>query len=324
MRRREFIAGLGGAAAAWPLATRAQQPRMPVIGFLGAASPESSVILAPFLLGLKEAGFVDGQNVTIEFRWANGQNDRLPALAADLVSRRVAVICAMGGFAPAIAAKAATATIPIVFEGGGDPVILGLVESLGRPGGNVTGSINLSTGPTDAKAVEMLRELMPAATSLGILTNPSNKAAGFQTQAAALALRWEIQVFEASTDDELKTAFESMAKRKVNALTVAPDPFFTNRRAQIVALAAQYAIPASYSFRDFVIVGGLMSYGADLREPSRVAGIYAGRILKGEKPADLPVQQAVKVELVINLKTAKVLGLTFPLSLLGRADEVIE
>jgi putative tryptophan/tyrosine transport system substrate-binding protein len=221
MRRREFIAGLGSAAA-WPLAGGAQQRAMPVIGFLGATSPESSTVLAPFLLGLKEAGFVDGQNVTIEYRWANGQNDRLPALAADLVNRRVAIICAIGGYAPAIAAKAATATVPIVFEGGGDPVMLGLVASLGRPGGNATGSTNLTAGPIDAKVVEMLRELIPAATSLGILTNPTNKAPGFQTQAAARALRWESQVFEASTDDELKTAFENMAKRMVSALSVGP------------------------------------------------------------------------------------------------------
>jgi putative ABC transport system substrate-binding protein len=320
MRRPDFIAGLGSAAA-WPVVARGQQP---VIGFLGATRPDGSTILAPFLQGLKEAGFVDGQNVTIEYRWANGQNDRLPALAADLVNRRVAVICAIGGYAPAIAAKAATATIPIVFQGGGDPVVLGLVASLGRPGGNVTGSTNLTAGPTETKAVEMLRELIPAATSLGILRNPINKASGFPAQQAARALRWESRVFEASTDDELKTAFENMAKSKVSALSVDADPFFTNRRAQIIALAAQYSIPASYPFRDFVVAGGLISYGADLRETSRVAGIYAGRILKGEKPADLPVQQAVKVELVINLKTAKALGLTFPLTLLGRADEVIE
>jgi putative ABC transport system substrate-binding protein len=324
MQRREFIAGLGGLAAS-PLAAQAQQPKMPVIGFLSAGSRDTNIGLAPFLRGLKEAGFVEGQNVAIEYRWADGHNDRLPALAADLVNRQVAVICAIGGGLPAIAAKAATSTIPIVFQFGGDPVRQGLVASLGRPGGNATGAMNLSGGPTDAKAVQFLRELMPAATSLGLLVNPTNLRA-FQTEvaAAARALRWESQIFEASNDDELKTAFENMANRKISALSVAPDTFFTSRRVQIVALAAHYAIPASYYFREFVFAGGLMSYGADLQEPSRVAGNYAGRILKGEKPTDLPVQQAVKVELIINLKTAKALELTFPITLLGRADEVIE
>jgi putative tryptophan/tyrosine transport system substrate-binding protein len=322
MRRREFIAGLGSAAA-WPAVTRAQQA-VPVIGYLGPTSRDNSVTLAPFLLGLREAGFVEGQNVDIEYRWADGQNERLPALAADLVHRRVAVICAIGGILPALAAKAATTTIPIVFVFGADPVSVGLVASLGRPGGNATGAMNLTGGPTDAKAVQFLREVTPTAGLLGLLVNPTNVPQGFYTQSAARVLGWNSEVFGASTDDELKLAFENMAKRKVGALSVAPDPFFTNRRAEIVALAARYAIPASYYFRDFVIAGGLMSYGPDFREPSRVAGNYVGRILKGEKPADLPVQQAVKVEMFINLKTAKTLGLTVPQSILVRADEVIE
>jgi len=319
MRRREFIAGLG--AVAWPLAARAQQA-MPVVGYLGAGSADTSLSLASFLQGLMETGFVEGRNVKIEYRWAEGRYERLPALAADLVNRRVVVICASGGMLPAIAAKAATTTIPIVFQGGGDPIRQGLVAALNRPGGNVTGALNLTGGTIDAKSVQFLRELVPAAASLGLLVNRSNRSTG--AQAAARELRWESQVFEASTDDDLKTAFETMAKRKVGAVDVVPDTFFTSRRAQIVALAAQYAIPASYYFRDFVIAGGLMSYGADFREPSRVAGNYVGRILKGEKPADLPVQQAVKVELVINLKTAKALGLTVPETLLATADQLIE
>jgi putative tryptophan/tyrosine transport system substrate-binding protein len=323
MRRREFIAGLAGATA-WPLAARAQA-QMPVIGNLSPTSPGNSVTLPAFLQGLKETSFVEGQNVTIEYRWAEGRNDRLPAMAADLVNRRVAVICAIGGILPALAAKAATSTIPIVFVFGGDPVRQGLVASLSRPGGNATGSTNLTGSATDAKAVQFLRELVPAAASHALLVNRTNVNPSFiEVQAAARGLGWESQIFEASTEDDLKTAFETMARRKVGAVNVFPDTFFTSRRAQIVALAAQFAIPASYYFRDFVTAGGLMSYGADFREPSRVAGSYVGRIIKGEKPADLPVQQAVKVELVINLKTAKALSLTFPLTLLGRADEVIE
>jgi putative ABC transport system substrate-binding protein len=246
MKRRTFIAGLGSAAA-WPVAARAQESRMPIIGYLGATSPDGNIALPAFLQGLKETGFVDGQTVTIEYRWANGQNDRLPALAADLVKRGVGVICAIGGGLPALAAKVATSKIPIVFQFGGDPVARGLVASLGRPGGNATGAVNLTGGATDAKAVELLRELVPAAALLGLLVNPTNLRPGFQT-AAAGALRWESEIFEASTDDELKAAFESMANRKVSALSVSPDTFFTSRRAQIVALAARYAIPASYYF----------------------------------------------------------------------------
>jgi putative ABC transport system substrate-binding protein len=323
MRRREFITTLGGAAA-WPLAARAQQRQVPVIGFLSGASRDGNVTLEPFLQGLKETGFIEGQNTVIEYRWAEGHYDRLPALAADLVNHRVAVICAISGRLPAIAAKAATTTIPIVFNFGGDPVSTGLVASLSRPGGNAAGSMNLTGTPTTLKAAQYLREVVPAARSLGLLMNPTNLSPDFVPEALARELRWEMQVFEASTDDDLKTAFETMAQQKIEALNVRPDTFFSSRRAQIVAMAGRYAIPASYYFRDFAIAGGLMSYGADFREPSRVAGNYAGRILKGEKPADLPVQQATKVELVVNLKTARALGLTFPLTLLGRADEVIE
>jgi putative ABC transport system substrate-binding protein len=323
MRRREFIAGLGTTVGLTVVA-RAQQPKMPVIGYLSATNA-NSIIMRPFLQGLEEAGFVEGENIIIEYRFAEGHNDRLPAMAADLVNRQVAVIAANGGRLPAIAAKAATATIPIVFNFGGDPIRQGLVASLSRPGGNATGSVNLTGGATDAKAVEFLRELVPAATLLAVLANPTNlPPGGIQTESAARLLRWESKIFDASTDDDLKTAFATMAKLKVGALNVVPDTFFASRRTQIVALAAQYAIPTSYYIRDFVIAGGLMSYGPDFREPSRVAGNYVGRILKGEKPADLPVQQAVKVEMAINLKTAKALGLTVPQSILVRADEVIE
>jgi putative ABC transport system substrate-binding protein len=324
LRRRDFITLLGGAAAAWPLAARAQQAAVPVIGYLSATSADTSPALPAFLQGLKEAGFVEGQNVKIEYRWAEGHNDRLPAMATDLVNRQVSVICANGGLLPAIAAKAATATIPIVFQIAGDPVREGLVASLSRPSGNATGAVNLTGSSTDAKAVEFLRELVPAAESLGLLVNPTNVLPDSGAQAAARQLRWEFKVFEASTDDGLKAAFATMAKQKVGAIDVVPDTFFTSRRAEIVALAAQYAIPASYYFRDFVSAGGLMSYGADFREAARVAGLYVGRVLRGEKPANLPVQQATKVELIINLKTAKVLSLTVPITLLGRADEVIE
>jgi putative tryptophan/tyrosine transport system substrate-binding protein len=324
MKRRQFIAGLGSAAG-WPIVARAQQARVPLIGFLESTSREGSVTIEPFLQGLNETGFIENQNVKIEYRWAEGRNDRLPALAADLVNRRVAVICAIGGTLPAIAAKAATSTIPIVFSMGGDPVREGLVASLNRPGGNATGSMNLSAGSTGAKAVEFLRELVPAARSLALLVNPTNlRRPVIEGQTAARALGWKAELFEASTNDGLVTAFETMAKQKVGAVNVVADTFFTIRRTQIIALASKHAIPASYYYRGFAIAGGLMSYGTDFAEPVRVAGNYVGRILKGEKPADLPVQQAVKVELVINLKTAKALGLNFPLTLLGRADEVIE
>jgi putative ABC transport system substrate-binding protein len=323
MRRREFIAGLG--AAAWPLAARAQQPAVPVIGFLNAGSAGRVTNLPAFWQGLKEAGYVEGPNLAVVYRWADSQYDRLPALAADLVNRRVALIFASGGLMPAIAAKAATSTIPIVFQGGGDPVNSGLIASFSRPGGNVTGALNLSSRMMDAKAVEFLRGLVPTASSIGLLMNPSSLNADTDEALAAIrALQWEPHIVHASTEGDMEAAFATFAEQRIGAVHVTADPWFTNHRERIVALAARYAVPTSYPFRDFVVAGGLMSYGADLRESYRLAGTYVGRILKGERPADLPVQQAVKVELVINLKTAKALDLTFPITVLGRADEVIE
>jgi putative ABC transport system substrate-binding protein len=327
LRRRDFVATLGGAAA-WPLAARAQQAAIPVIGYLSASSASSTLSLVPFLQGLKESGFVEDRNVNVEYRWADGQYDRLPALAADLVNRKVAVICATGGSFVWAAAKAATSTIPIVFQGGGDdPVKTGLVASLNRPGGNITGVTNLSGVVLGPKQIEFLRELLPTAASVGLLVNrnsPIGEASSISTREAARVLRWEFHVEYASTEADLETAFLNLAQRRIGALVVIADSFFTSHRAQIVALAARYAIPASYYFREFVVEGGLMSYGVDLRETNSIAGTYVGRILKGEKPADLPVQQATKVELTINLKTAKALGITVPLTLRGRADEVIE
>jgi ABC-type uncharacterized transport system substrate-binding protein len=326
MRRRECIALLGSAAA-WSLAARAQQSAIPVIGYLNATSAATATVSA-FLDGLRESGFVEGRNVNIEFRWADGRYDRLPALAADLVNRKVAVIYAIGSSFVTAAAKAATSTIPIVFQGGGeDPVKTGLVASLNRPGGNVTGVMNLAGPALGPKQIEFLRELLPTASSVGLLVNrnsPIGEATSTSTREAARTLRWEFHVEYASTEADLETAFANLAQRRIAALVVVGDPFFTVYRARIVALAARYAIPASYYFREFVVEGGLMSYGADLRETNRIAGTYVGRILKGEKPADLPVQAPTKYELVINLNTAKVLGLTVPPTLFARADELIE
>jgi putative ABC transport system substrate-binding protein len=299
-----------------------------LVGYLNNGSASTTSSLVPFLEGLRDSGFVEGQNVSIEYRWADGRYDRLPALAADLVNRKVAVIYAGGGSFVTAAAKAATATIPIVFQGGGvDPVKAGLVASLNRPGGNVTGVMNLGGLALGAKQIEFLRELLPAAPSVGLLVNgstPGGDANSISTREAARTLHWEFHVEYASTEADLEKAFANLAQRRIGALVVIGDSFFSNHRAQIVTLAARYAIPASYYFREFVVDGGLMSYGADLMETNRIAGSYVGRILKGEKPADLPVQQATKVELSINLQTAKALGLTVPITLLGRADEVIE
>ncbi len=299
---------------------------MPVIGFLNSTTPDLER-LRPFRQGLKEAGYVEGENVAIEYRWAENQNDRLPALAAELVRRKVAVIVATGGTLPAVSAKAATTTIPIVFGIGDDPVRLGLVASLAQPGGNATG-INFFLGELTAKRLEVLRELVPAAARVAVLVNPSNAGRTESTiraaEAAAHAMGLQIKIVGASTSGEIHAAFENLATERPDALFVGPDPFFTIRRVQLATLAARHGLPASYASRDNVEVGGLMSYGTNINDAFRQTGVYTGRILNGEKPADLPVVQSVKFELVINLPTAKALGLEIPPMLLARADEAIE
>jgi len=325
MQRREFIAGLGSAAVAWPLEARAQQPAMPVIGFLyGGSAP---VLGTGFFKGLNEMGYVVGRNVAVEYRYAENQFDRLPALAADLVRRRVAVIVATGGTV-AVPAKAATTTIPIVFSTGGDPVALGLVASLNRPGANVTG-VTLFVSEVVTQRLRWLRELVPqAATStIGFLKNPTNPLSEPDTSkilAAARSVGQQISVLRASTVDEIDAAFAAAAERHLGALIVDGDTFFSGRPDQMAALAVRYKIPSSYATRAFAEAGGLMSYGDNRNESLRQAGIYVGRILKGDKPSDLPVLQPTKFELVVNLKTAKALGLTVPQTLLVAADEVIE
>jgi putative ABC transport system substrate-binding protein len=328
MRRRELIALLGSAAVYWPLSARAQQAAMPVIGFLGSASPDLVVVrLSAFRQGLKEAGYIEGQNVTIEYRWAEGHNDRLSVLAAELVHRQVTVIVAGGGTPSAVAAKGATKTIPIVFAVAVDPVEVRLVASLNRPGGNVTGvtDLNVEVGP---KRLELLRELIPTATIIAVLVNPTSRVLTEQSlqrlQTAAPALGLQLHVLHASTERDLDTVFPTLVQLRADALVIGPDNFFNARIKQLAALTLRHAVPTIYEFRPFVEAGGLMSYGSSETEYYRMAGICAGKILNGEKPADLPVQQSTKVELIINLKTAKALGLTVPLSLLGRADEVIE
>jgi putative ABC transport system substrate-binding protein len=327
VKRREFITLLGGAAAAWPLAARAQQGKMPVIGILASVSPAP---YAPFIAaikeGLRQTGYVEGRNVAIEYRWAEGQYDRLPQLASELVESGVAVMILVGGGATTAAAKAATATIPIVVVMGDDPVKTGAVAALNRPGGNVTG-VSLLSVAMEAKRLQLLRELAPNVSVIAIVLNPNNPQADEQLQElqdAGHALGVQVEPFKAGSPSEIDTAFLNLVERRAGALLMAADAFFNTRREQFIVLSARHALPAIFPYREFPAAGGLMSYGTSLADAYRQEGIYAGRILKGEKPAEMPVQQAVKIELVINLQTAKSLGLTIPLALLGRADEVIE
>jgi putative ABC transport system substrate-binding protein len=328
MRRREFIAALGGAAASWPTAAaRAQQPPMPVIGFLSGRSLEDSAgVVEAFRQGVQESGIVSGKNITFEYRWANGDFGRLPALAGELVRRPVDVLATAGGTASALAAKAATNTIPIVFLTGDDPVRAGLVGSLNRPGGNLTG-VTLSGTVLAAKRLELLRELVAPISLTAVLVNPKSPIAETQStdvRAAARTLGLKLSFITSSSDADLEPAFATMVKQRAGALFVPQDAFYLSRRIRIAALAAQHAIPAIYESRDFAEIGGLMSYGTNLASMYRQIGIYAGRILRGTKPADLPVMQPTKFELVINLKTAKALGFNVPDKLLALADEVIE
>jgi putative tryptophan/tyrosine transport system substrate-binding protein len=330
MKRREFITLLGSAAAAWPLAALAQQPAMPVVGFLNAASPDLFAhVVRAFHLGLSETGYVEGRNVAIEYRWAENQYDRLPELAAELVRRRVSVITTGSSTLAALAAKAATTTLPIVFLMGSDPVQFGLVASLNRPGGNLTGitTLNLEMTP---KRLQVLRELLPTTTIMAVLVNPTNAPATVETevrqvQAAAHTLGLQmVHVLQASTERDLDSAFSTLIQRRAGGLVISADTFFSGKSVELAALASRHAVPTISPYRDFVTAGGLMSYGGSVTELYRLAGVYTGRILKGEQPADLPVQQVTKVQLAINLKTAKALGLTVPTSLIGRADEIIE
>jgi len=326
VRRREFLSLVGGAAA-WPLTVRAQQAGIPVIGFLNAASAQGYVPQSvAFLKGLGETGYVEARNVAIEYRWAEGQVDRLPAMAADLVHREVTVIAATGTPA-ALAAKAATTTIPIVFETGNDPVHVGLVASLNRPGGNVTGIAQLAT-EIAPKRLELLHEMIPAARIIGLLVDPSDPVVFENTtrgvQAAARSLGLALHVLNVSTERDLDAAFANLVQLRAGGLVISGGQFFNSRSKQLAAMALQHSLPTIFPYRDTAAAGGLMSYGASLTDAYRLAGVYTGRVLKGEKTADLPVQQATKVELTINLKTAKALGITVPLSLTGRADEVIE
>src|SRR5215467_4370038 len=326
--RRKFLATLLGGAAAWPPATRAQQPAMPVIGFLHSASAAAfAAPLAAFRKGLSEAGYVEGHNVAVAYRWAEGQNDRLPALAAELARQRVAVIATPGSTATTLAAKAATATIPIVFSIGTDPVKLGLVASLNRPGGNATGISDFGV-EIAAKRLGLLHELLPTATRFGVLVNPDNPylTESFVTelQTAASAIERQIEVVTASTNGDIDTAFATLIKKRADALLISPDPLFITRRVQLITLAVRHALPALYHRRELPEAGGLMSYGSDLSDQFRQTGVSVGRILKGEKPAEMPVQLPTRFEFVINLQTAKTIGIEIPATLLAAADEVIE
>jgi len=328
MKRREFITLVGGAAATWPLGARAQQPAMAVIGFLGSASPDLyAKALQAFRQGLSDIGYVEGRNVAIEYRWAGGQNDRLPALAADLVRRQVSVIAVLVGTPAALAAKAATSTIPVVFQVGTDPVAAGLVASLARPGGNITGVTNLNTelGP---KRLELLRELIPTANTIALLVNPTSpfitENISRELQSAARTLGLQLHILNASTERDFDTVFATFLQLRADALVIAPDAMFISRSEQLGALTLRHAVPAITQFREFTVAGGLMSYGGSFTEAARQVGVYTARILKGEKPGDLPVQQIAKVEMIINMKTAKALGLNVPNTLIGRADELIE
>ena len=328
MKRRAFITLLGGAAAAWPMAAQAQQqPAMPVIGYLGAESPAAFASrVRAFRQGLSETGYVEGRNVAIEFRWAEGQHDRLPALAHDLTGRPVNVIVAPGGAPAALAAKSATTTIPIVFEMGADPIAMGLVGTLNRPGGNLTGVTSLNVQVTP-KRLEILHEVVPTAAVIAVLLNPTSPTADSQLrnlQAAADALGVRLHILHASTERDFDAISQTLVQLRPGGLVIASDTFFATHSEQLAALTVRHAVPAIHQSRDFAIAGGLMSYAGSFMESHRQAGIQTGRILKGDKPADLPVQQVTKVELFINLKTAKTLGVTVPLPLLGRADEVIE
>ena len=326
MKRREFVTALG-VAATWPFVARAQQPVMPVIGSLSAGSPEQYAhLLSAFRKGLSEAGYIEGQNVAIEYRWAHTDDGRLPELAADLVRRRVAVIATPGSTPAALAAKAATTTIPIVFGIGTDPVQVGLVNSLNRPGGNATG-VSYTQAETTAKRLGLLHELLPKAARFALLANPSNPSTEPVTkdaEAGAVAIGGQIEVLTATTSQDIDAIFARLAKSPADALLVNSDPLFFTRRVQLITLAARYALPTMFSNRDYVEIGGLMSYGPKLTDQFRQVGIYVGRILKGEKPADLPVMRPTGFEFVINLQTAKIFGLTVPPNLLARADEVIE
>jgi putative tryptophan/tyrosine transport system substrate-binding protein len=326
MRRRELITLLGGAATVWPFVTSAK-PAVPVIGFLSSRSPaDTTTLVAAFRNGLGEAGYDEGQNIAVEYRWADGQYDRLPALVADLVQRGVALLVTFGGEPSALAAKAATSTIPIVFTTGGDPVKIGLVESLNRPGGNATGVSLLTTAP-ESKRLGLLHELVPGAKVVGVLIDPNYQEADAQARElrdAAGTIGQHIYIAYAKNDAELESAFETLVRERADALLVSADPFFDTRRDRIIAFAAEHRMPAIYQFRQYAVGGGLMSYGVSLPDGYRQVGNYAGQILKGAKPADLPIVQSIKFEFVINLKTAKALGLEVPAMLLARADEVIE